>query len=293
MALELKRIGQSTGYFPGGTNVGLIAEGADAYLIDSGNDKEAGRRLLSAINGLGLKLRAVINTHSNADHCGGNRFLQDRTGCLVYCPEIEGCIIRHPILEPSLLYGGNPPEELKSKFFMAQPSTPQPDGLTGLPASLKAIELPGHYLGMCGYLTSDRVFFAADSLFSGHVLDKYHISFLYDVSAYLKTLEMLPFIDCDIFLPSHADPVEDIEPLARKNAAKVNEIAELAYSFCHKPSNSEEVLKHIYDHYGMNLDVAQYGLAGSTVKSYLTYLVNEGRLERFVDDNRLLYRQKP
>lgn len=289
MALELKRITEKTGYFQGGTNIGLISCSEGAYLIDSGNDKEAGRKLLSAINGLGLSLIGVINTHSNADHCGGNRFLQERTGCKVICPGIEAAVIMHPILEPSLLYGGNPPEELKSKFFMAQPSSPLPGGLEQLPEGLTPIELPGHYLGMCGYLTDDGAFFAADSLFSEQVLDKYHISFLYDVASYLRTLEMLPSINCNIFIPSHAEPVKDILPLAKKNIAKVNEIAELICRSCLEPAGSDEVLKRLYDNYGMSLDLPQYGLAGSTVRSYLTYLVNEGRLERLVRDNRLLY----
>lgn len=292
MALELRKLTDRTGYFPGGTNIGLYACGKDAYLIDSGNDKEAGRRLLSTLSSLGLSLAAVINTHSNADHCGGNRFLQDRTGCKVISPDIEAAVMMHPILEPSLLYGGNPPEELKSKFFMAQPSSPLPDGLAQLPEGLSSVGLPGHYLGMCGYLTDDRVFFAADSLFSEQVLDKYHISFLYDVASYLKTLEMLPSIDCDLFVPSHAEPVADIRPLAAKNTAKVKEIADLVVLFCTEPSGPDDVLKRLYDNYGMSLDVAQYALAGSTVRSYLTYLVSDGRLERQVIDNRLVYVRK-
>ena len=290
MALDLRKLTENTGYFPGGTNIGLFTCSKDAYLIDSGNDKEAGRRLLSALNGMSLSLSAVINTHSNADHCGGNRFLQDRTGCRIIAPGIEAAVMRYPIIEPSLLYGGNPPDELRSKFFMAQPSEPVAEGLEALPAAVMAVELPGHYLGMCGYKTEDGVFFAADSLFSEQVLDKYHISFLYDVAAYLRTLESLASIECSIYVPSHAEPVEDIRPLAAKNIAKVNELAELACRFSVEPAGADDILKSIYDHYGMSLDIAQYGLAGSTIRSYLTYLVNEGRAERLVRDNRLLYR---
>ena len=48
----------------------------------------------------------ILNTHSHADHVGGNRVIQDRTGCKVYCPGIDRafaentayfCIIVSPV----------------------------------------------------------------------------------------------------------------------------------------------------------------------------------------------------
>ncbi len=291
MGLDMVKLGARTYYFPGGTNVGMYSpDGKDAYLIDSGNDKEAGRRLLSALNAGGYRLKAVLNTHSNADHCGGNQFLQDRTSCDVICPEIESAFLQHPILEPSLLYGGMAPPELLSKFFMAKPSIVEKGSIKKLPEGVKPIDLPGHYFGMCGYLTDDRVFFAADSLFSQQVLEKYHISFIHDVASFLATLEMLPSIDCDLFVPSHAQPAKDIGALAAINRDKVNEISALVYDSCKQPSSPDDVLKRIFDHYGLLMDMGQYALAGSTIRSFITYLRSQGRLEQSFEGNRLLYR---
>ena len=62
---------------------------------------------------------------TNADHIGGNRYLQGQTGCMIYAPGIDCTFTRHPILEPSLLYGGYPCKELRHKFLMAQESDAQ------------------------------------------------------------------------------------------------------------------------------------------------------------------------
>jgi glyoxylase-like metal-dependent hydrolase (beta-lactamase superfamily II) len=181
------------------------------------------------------------------------------------------------------------PPELLSKFFMAKPSIVDKDSLKLLPEGVKPIDLPGHYFGMCGYLTNDRVFFAADALFSQQVLEKYHISFIHDVASFLSTLEMLPSIDCDVYVPSHAEPTNDIRPLAQKNRDKVNEIAALVYDSCKQPSSPDDVLKMMFDYYGLQMDMGQYALAGSTVKSFITYLRSQGRLEASFEGNRLLY----
>lgn len=290
MGLEMVRLAESTYYFPGSTNVGLYtAGGSEAYLIDSGNDKESGRRLLSCLGSAGMSLKAIVNTHSNADHCGGNRFLQERTSCAVMAPPVEAAFLEHPYLEPAVLYGGMPPPELLGKFFVARPSKAERDGLSSLPEGITPIALPGHYFGMHGYLTSDKVLFAADSVFSRQVIEKYHIVFIYDVAAFLDTLDMLPTLGCALYVPSHAEPASDVNELAEINRDKVHEIADLVLDACKGPSSSDGVLKYVYDHYALRLDMSQYALAGSTIRSYITYLRNLGKLERTFDGNILRY----
>ena len=47
----------------------------------------------------GWKLKAIYNTHSNADHIGGNKYLQAQTGCQIFAPGIECAFTNYPILE--------------------------------------------------------------------------------------------------------------------------------------------------------------------------------------------------
>ena len=62
----------------------------------------------------------IINTHSNADHIGGNKVLAERWGCPVFGKGIEAVFTEYPLLESSFLFGAYPPKELRNKFLMGQ-----------------------------------------------------------------------------------------------------------------------------------------------------------------------------
>lgn len=83
-----------------------------------------------------------------------------------------------------------------------------------LPSGFEMIPLPGHFFNMVGFRTSDDVVYLADSLSSRETLEKYTVSFIYDVQAYLDTLERVRNMSVKLFVPSHAAATEDISPLA-------------------------------------------------------------------------------
>ena len=260
-------------------------------LIDSGNDKEAGRKVRQHLDRQGWTLDAIYNTHSNADHIGGNAYLAKQTGCALYAPGIEAAFTQHPILEPALLYGGYPMKALRHKFLLAQESDAQPLTPEHLPAGFELIPLPGHFFDMVGLRTPDDVVFLADCLSSQATLDKYQISYVYDVAAYLDTLERVKEMHAALFVPAHANATEDIAPLAQYNIDKVNEIAGHILDFCAAPHTFEEVLQHLFTSYDLAMTFEQYALVGSTVRNYLSWLLDSERLSATFTDNRLLWQR--
>ncbi len=290
---ELIQAGERTWYIDCPAKMGLYTpDGTHAYLIDSGNDKEAAKKALRHIETLGLTLAGIANTHSNADHAGGNAFLQQKTGCKIICTALENAFMGFPELEPSFLYGGYPCKGLRNKFLMAPPCKPDAVPEDALPEGLTCIRLPGHFFDMVGYQTADGVFFAADSLFGEHTLNKYHLAFLYDVRAFFQTLDLLGTIQATLFVPSHAPACTDLAPLIEANRAKVLGIIGVILAICKTPLMFEDVMKQVLDHFCLTLDFNQYVLVGSTLRSYLSYLHDEGRLDCVFEQNRLLWKTK-
>jgi glyoxylase-like metal-dependent hydrolase (beta-lactamase superfamily II) len=294
--LELSLLCGSTYVARGPTNVGIFApEEGRAVLVDSGLDDDAGKKILRACEAEGLHVSHIANTHSNADHCGGNALIQARTGCRIAAPRLEAAFIENPSLEPSFLWGGFPPPPLRNKFLMAKSS--KVSDLLEAPCSvpgtgLEAVSLPGHYVGMVGFMTPDRVFFAADAAASPEILDKYSYYFVYDVAAHLATLDALAQIDADWIVPSHAEPCRDAEPLARANKAKILEVGERILDLCSLPSTPETLILRLAEGYGIELNHTQYALLGSTLRSYLSWLADRGLIASRLEENRLIIERK-
>ncbi len=287
---ELIQLGDRSYYFQSPAKIGLVRlNDKDVCLIDSGNDKDAGKKVLRVIKEQGWELRAVYNTHSHADHIGGNKYLQGQTGCAVYAPGIECDLTAHPVLEPAFLYGGYPCKDLRHKFLMAQESRAEMLTEEALPQGLSPLPLPGHSFDMVGFRSSDDVVYLADCLSSRETLDKYGIGFIYDVGAYLDTLEKVKAMQARLFVPSHAEVCESIAELARYNIDKVREISGHITELCASPRSFESLLQQLFADYAMTMSFEQYALVGSTVRSYLSWLKDSGKLRVIIEDNCLLW----
>lgn len=288
---ELIQVTDTSYYIQSPAKMGLYKVSQDQVcLIDSGNDKDAGKKVKKILDGKGWTLRMILNTHSHADHIGGNQYLQKQTGCRIYAPEIERDFTEHPVLEPSFLYGACPPKDLRHKFLMAQGSEVQVLTETCLPDGLELLALPGHSWNMVGFRTEDDVVYLADCLSSEATLEKYQISFLVDVGAYLSTLKKVQDMKAKLFIPAHAEPTEDIAPLAQRNIDKVYETAEAILGICREPAAFETILQRLFDRYQLTMTFEQHALVGSTVRSYLTWLKEQGQLQAAIEDNRWIWK---
>ena len=289
--MELIKVGENTYYIKNATNIGIYKiDNENIYLIDSGNDKDAGKKILRIVEEQGWKIKGIINTHSNADHIGGNKLIQDRTGCDILGFNIEKCFTEYPILESAFLYGGYPFKDLRNKFLCAKESNVININ-NNLPNGLEYFPLKGHFFDMIGIKTSDNVIFLADSLFSEETITKYHLFFIYDVKEYLNTLELLRKIEGKLFIPSHVEATENITHLIEINKSKIEEILEKIYNICKNGITFEGILKYIFDEYNLNLNLNQYVLVGSTIRSYLAYLCDENKITYEFKDNKMVWKK--
>lgn len=289
---ELIKVNDKTFYIDCPAKIGVyqVSEN-EVYLIDAGSDKDAGRKVRQILEKNEWTLKGILNTHSNADHIGGNAYLSRNTGCPVFTDGIEAAFTEHPILEPSFLYGGYPFKDLRHKFLMAQESETRGFDDPDYPKEVKVIPLPGHFFDMVGFRTPDDTVFLADCISSKETLDKYGISFIYDVEKHLETLDKVENMEAKFFVPAHAPAGESVKELAAYNRDKVYEAAEKIKNICADPKNFEEILKRVFDEYNMQLTFEQYVLIGSTVRSYLAWMKDKGEMQAEINENMLFWRK--
>lgn len=91
-----------------------------------------------------------------------------------------------------------------------------------------------------------------------------------------------------LFVPALADATGEIVSLAQYNIDKVMEIAERITDLCCEPRCFVVVLRELFVGYGLQMNFEQYVLIGSTVRSYLSWLMDKGQLEACFKDGILL-----
>ena len=287
---ELIQVGERSYYINCPAKIGIYKpDDTDVYLIDSGNYKDAGRKVRKILSENGWNLKGIINTHSNADHIGGNKYLQQQTGCKIFADGIEAAFTRHPILEPSFLYGGYPCKDLRHKFLLASESDVSEITDSDFPKELEVIPLHGHFFDMIGIRTPDDVVFLADCISSESTLDKYQITFIYDIAEYLNTLDKVESMEAAMFVPAHSDVTSNITGIVQLNRQKVFDISNDIQSILKTPMCFEELLKLLFDEYGLVMNFEQYVLVGSTVRSYLAWLKDNDKIRAVFTDNQLMW----
>ena len=180
-------------------------------------------------------------------------------------------------------------KDLRHKFLMAKESDVTDFSDPSFPHEIEIISLPGHFFHMVGFRTPDNVVFLADCLNSRAILDKYALGYIYDVQAYLDTLDKVEAMEADWFVPAHAEATQDIRSLVQYNKQKVQEIAGLILQLCQAPRSWDDILQSVFDHYHLTLTVEQYVLIGNTIRSFLSWLRDTDKVTILIENNRLLW----
>ena len=287
--------------FPGAVNTLVLSnETGRALIVDTGPDESHARKLLRAMQQSGLTPAAILNTHSHADHHGGNAFILRRfPGLSVYAPPTEAAIIRYPLLEPLYLYGALPPRELRSKFLLAPVSPAQPldagtHTLGGV--SVELSNVPGHAVEMFA-VRRGGLLYAADALFGPDALAKHPLTFCVDSAAQkasaagLLALVGVELEKVELTLPGHGDPTPDLRALVQVNLDSLERTTAAVLNACQVgAATTDELLARVCEGLGVQMgNAGAVVLNRSVVAAHLTELLAAGQAELRVGNNRMLF----
>jgi glyoxylase-like metal-dependent hydrolase (beta-lactamase superfamily II) len=289
-APSLVRLAPDAYYLPGGVNVGVIANSAgEALLLDTGGDKDYGRAIRKAAEEAKLRPAAILNTHSHADHYGGNDYLARNLNLPVWAPAFEEAILRYPYLEPMYLYGGAAPlAGLRNKWLEAKSSPVDhvyevEDGpLSVGPFEVMRHVTSGHAVAQVA-IGFGPVCYAADAFFGSEVLAKYEIPFVHDVAGQLATLDRLLSLPYDIFVPGHGEPTTNVAEAVESNRVYIRRTIEWVRAAVRDGATTSEVVHHVTARLeAPPSNLSTYFLMHSCVLAYLSYLTAQGQLAPIV-----------
>lgn len=301
---------------PGNTNIGVITDKKDSitevYIVDSGNTEVDGEYILETLDeyfkfsNIEYKVKAIINTHAHADHCGGNAIIQKNTQCEVWASHFEKGSLENPNYHTSILWGAIAPKEIDTIYYRPEPCTftksfcENDEFLLSNGTKISYVHLPGHsfesYGILCTSTDGKNTLFAGDAIFPRTEIGKFNLPFTLDYSKFLASLDKIGQIEnLEWCIPGHGDFVsKNIHETIEINKISIYEI-EICIMRLFKLNNkmsTDLVVKEVADAFDLKMNVRQYSLIHFTIKCFLTTLRNNGSLKMEISDNILYWKTK-
>ena len=297
--MAYERLTDRVGWIPGGVNTGVIRlDDRRVAVIDPGLNETSGKRVIKTIREeLGSEVVAIVTTHAHADHFGANASVVKRTGARVYAPAIDELILRFPILQPAMLFGGSDPlDALRIGFLLAELS-PVDQVIDGPVFELGGVEITvvplwGHSARQVGYLI-DGVLFSADVLLPETALAKYPIPYMFSLTDHQTSIDSLPSIAFDVAVPGHGSAMIDVSERRRANRDAIDRVAEAILDVTQIPSEQGDIVAAVSERVGAAIvDAPSYYLVQPTIGAFLSHLERVGELHHAIVDRRSVWSRR-
>ncbi|RXT03601.1 MBL fold metallo-hydrolase [Ammoniphilus sp. CFH 90114] len=287
--MELIQVKEKIFYLKGAVNIGLLKGDNGVIVIDTGLDKSSAGRIDKVIQSWNSTLLHIMNTHSHADHFGGNRtLLKKYPNSKVWAPSVEEAFIRYPELEGiSLFSGATPPKELQNKFLKGEASRVDiviEEDFTIDEWKFEVDFVPGHAHQQLT-LTVDGVCFAGDGYFGIEVMKKHKIPFLVDADQAVKSCEKILHSDSSFYIPGHGnmesrtEVAETIRFNVQWHQDNMDRLIKLIDGYSNGATTDELVAALSHLHEIMIDNMTSYVLYQTAVMGYLRSLHAQQRIE--------------
>ncbi|MFC1857157.1 MBL fold metallo-hydrolase [Thermodesulfobacteriota bacterium] len=177
-----------------------------------------------AIASLGVKLsdvRLIINTHTHCDHIGGNRIIQEKSGCGIALHEIgKHFIDTRDSWSTWWTYFGQ-----EADFFDCTISLNDGDVVALGPHEFRVIHTPGHASdGIVLYNQKHKILISSDTLWEWDMaIITIRVEGSTSVFNMQTSLEKLARLDVKVVYPGHGKPFTDVKSALAKSKKKIED----------------------------------------------------------------------
>lgn len=287
---KLKKCAENTYYLSCYCNSGIYDLGnGEVILIDSCDHKKSVKDLDFYLEENSWKIKAIINTHCHLDHIAGNKYFKEKYGCNIYSSAAQSVLIKEPSIQVSFFFNAVSSPYNNDQFFNSVKAPCLPIEDFSLPDGFEIAVLQGHTIDQIAVKTPDDVWFIGDTILAQETFESYKIPFFENINKSIECAETISEkLKGSLFVPSHAVPCKNIDPLAQKNVQYLRELKKYMLNICENKT-LEEILSFCEKDLTLNLTNDKYAKISWTVKSILQALIEDEEIKTEVHDGKLIY----
>jgi hydroxyacylglutathione hydrolase len=176
------------------------------------------------ITGLGVSIsdvRLIINTHCHSDHIGGNKIIQDQSGCDIALHKFGKYFI--DTKDDWATWWRYFSQD--ASFFRCTKALEDGDIISIGPHQFEVIHTPGHSSdGIVLYNRDQKLLFSSDTLWEQDVATiAVRVEGTTAVHSLEKSLEKLARLDVDMVYPGHGRPFNDFNDALKRGQEKIKD----------------------------------------------------------------------
>ncbi|WP_188208342.1 MBL fold metallo-hydrolase [Alkalibacillus aidingensis] len=295
--MKIKQLNDDCYCFESSVNIGYVHKGEHGMIIDAGIDQSSIRKVVRQLESKQLPITHLFITHAHADHYGGAFYLKKHYNIKVIAPKLEAAIVENPIIEPIYMFQGNAPlDELRNKFLEGPPVQVDQvvdEGTIEIDRfHLELILTPGHSYHQLAVAT-EGILYAADSYFGEEELDKHKIPFIISAKDTIASLKKLVETNYDGAIPGHGRFETNYHETLQTNIKYHQKILDnLEKELKNHPEgcSHEEIVAKLCEMYEIKADqLSMFLLFRTAVTSYITALIEEGKIKHEVKNYRIVF----
>ena len=253
-------------------------------LLDTGL-REEGEAIEQTLLKHGLEPAGILCSHVHVDHCGNNRYFQEKYGIPVALTPSEAGMCRSV-------------STLKSYFLVLSPQTVEreagwlvhaPDVL--LPeregdfafagATFHIVPTPGHSPGHTSLVTADNVCYTGDAMVSRELMGA-KLPYHFNYAQANDSRERLRSLHCDKYILAHRDVCdrEEFLPLIDDNRALIQQRAGEILETITRPMTLDQITGAVCTRYQLFTKKPSRALRFQrNIRLFLDFLMDEGLVE--------------
>ena len=297
--MAITMLSPNVGYIEGSfTTVGVIFSKSGAIIVDSGWGKKDGRKILSELQSIDKKLVAIVNTHNHLDHAGSNSYLQQETGCEIYCTLYESLLVLgvktlFPALFTGSVYPINDGIDVYNNLEATNPVVIEAETILEIDGiTLEIIDLAGHSHGQIG-IVYENILFCGDAILEPAKIKETKILFVANPPMQRKTLERLKESSYSMYVGAHGLPFSNPRESCELVEEMLKRVERHVFEITSEPKGLDDIVCYVANKFNLHLkQIAPFNVARNTIQSMLNACIEKGEIEYLLIDNRFVYKKK-